>query len=339
MKFLSLLAAASRTRAFLRGSSASAAFLLFLSCVAPVSSDRPALSGRPAKGDQTKGARAFLWEIKSPTATAYLFGSIHLGDKSLYPLRPEILSAFQKAGVMGVEARTDKAPEVQRRLFMLTFRYGFYRGDRTLRDDLSREDFALLKKVAAKSKMPVERMERMKPWLAALTLSLMQVQKKGKLKVQYGIEHYFHRENKKLQKPKEIIELEGAEFQVKLFGTLALPKQVLFLRYTLQDIDGKAADPKTEGQSIRDMVAAYKRGDAKFFQKNFLDGYFKKKKYEFLYRLIFVDRNRGMARKIETLLEKKKTYFLIIGALHLVGEKSIIEFLRRSGKKYSIRRL
>jgi hypothetical protein len=38
-----------------------------------------------------------------------------------------------------------------------------------------------------------------------------------------------------------------------------------------------------------------------------------------------------MASKIEDFLRTKETYFVIVGAGHLVGEKGILQILKRKG--------
>ncbi|MGE5894163.1 MAG: TraB/GumN family protein, partial [bacterium] len=56
-----------------------------------------------------------------------------------------------------------------------------------------------------------------------------------------------------------------------------------------------------------------------------------------VYEKIIYKRNEGMASKIEGLLKTERTCFIVVGAGHLVGKKSIIELLRPKG--YSIRQL
>ena len=50
-----------------------------------------------------------------------------------------------------------------------------------------------------------------------------------------------------------------------------------------------------------------------------------------MYEKLIYERNRNMAAKIEGYLETKETYFVVVGAGHVVGEKGIVEILRRKG--------
>lgn len=53
---------------------------------------------------------------------------------------------------------------------------------------------------------------------------------------------------------------------------------------------------------------------------------------------VLYKRNVAMASKIEGYLAQDGIYFVVIGAGHYVGPRSIIELLEQSGK-YNIRRL
>src|SRR5689334_18271512 len=52
---------------------------------------------------QPRPRRFLMWKAVSPTTTMYLVGSIHVGDKSMYPLPAEVESAFAAARVLAVE--------------------------------------------------------------------------------------------------------------------------------------------------------------------------------------------------------------------------------------------
>ena len=50
-----------------------------------------------------------------------------------------------------------------------------------------------------------------------------------------------------------------------------------------------------------------------------------------IYEKLFNDRNRKMVSKIEDYLKGKGIYFVIVGAGHMIGEKGIVETLRKKG--------
>ena len=52
-----------------------------------------------------------------------------------------------------------------------------------------------------------------------------------------------------------------------------------------------------------------------------------------LYRVLVTDRNKRWVPQIEKLLHGSQDYFVIVGALHLVGDGGLLELMRRDGYK------
>ena len=49
-------------------------------------------------------SREFLWEVSSLTNKVYLYGTVHAGKESFYPLPEPVRKAFADAKVLAVEA-------------------------------------------------------------------------------------------------------------------------------------------------------------------------------------------------------------------------------------------
>jgi uncharacterized protein YbaP (TraB family) len=136
---------------------------------------------------------------------------------------------------------------------------------------------------------------------------------------------YFAR---KAAKSKPILELESVEEQTNLI--LNMPDANLLLKYTLLDISnyGKALDAITE---------AWKEGDS---QK--LDTLLMKENFDKYPELASVTdemifkRNKSMAGKIKEYLATNQTYFVVVGAGHLTGNRSILTHLQEAG--YPVRK-
>jgi uncharacterized protein len=56
-----------------------------------------------------------------------------------------------------------------------------------------------------------------------------------------------------------------------------------------------------------------------------------------IYEKLIYKRNRNMARKIEGFLGTNGTYFVVVGAAHLLGDRGIIQLLREKG--YTVEQL
>ena len=50
-----------------------------------------------------------------------------------------------------------------------------------------------------------------------------------------------------------------------------------------------------------------------------------------IYDKLFFSRNRKMADKIKTYLQKEGDFFVVVGAGHLVGDRSVVDLLRAEG--------
>jgi len=51
---------------------------------------------------------------------------------------------------------------------------------------------------------------------------------------------------------------------------------------------------------------------------------------------ILIDRNFGMAEKIDGYLQTDQTYFVVVGLAHYLGEDSVIQYLMDKG--YTVER-
>jgi len=54
-----------------------------------------------------------------------------------------------------------------------------------------------------------------------------------------------------------------------------------------------------------------------------------------IHEKLIVERNRKMVSTVEEYLRSKGTYFVVVGAGHLTGEKGILEALREKGTRSS----
>jgi uncharacterized protein YbaP (TraB family) len=164
----------------------------------------------------------------------------------------------------------------------------------------------------------------MKPWIAAFLIEQMQLEKLG-YSLQYGIDYYFA---KKTGDSKEILELESAEFQLDLLNDLSEDVQVLFLESVLNDLDNL-------DKSMKNIFEYWINGDVEgmndFIFEEVRKSKGKDEKLNQLFDALFDKRNVGMTEKIESYLNDEKTYFIIAGSGHFIGENGIINLLKNKG--------
>jgi uncharacterized protein len=262
----------------------------------------------------------FLWEIRSGRATVYLLGSIHYLKKEVYPLPAVIEDAFRMSDVLAVEANIDDLSRVD--LQKLTDR-AFYQADDSLEKHVSGETFALLKKELDGYGIPLELVYRQKPWFAALTLTSLELLTLG-FDPDYGIDRHFLAE---AEGKKKIVELESVNYQIDLLSSFSDSDQELFLLYTLRDLHRV----NTQGE---ELLGAWKTGDIRMMHALVFTDDTGGRQISGIYEKLLYARNRDMSSRIEGFLKTKGTFFVVVGAAHLIGKKGIIETLRNRG--YSV---
>ena len=96
------------------------------------------------------------------------------------------------------------------------------------------------------------------------------------------------------------------------------------------DLDLVVTEMRDVGTDTQAVVAAWRAGDAAKLASLLGDEY---KSFPALYRTLVGDRNKRWVPQIEKLLKDKDNYFVVVGALHLVGDGGLLELMRRDGFK------
>jgi uncharacterized protein YbaP (TraB family) len=261
--------------------------------------------------------KTFLWKIQSKTSTVYLLGSIHYLKKEMYPLDKKIENAFEKSDHLVVEANINDTEKVDTQKLTDS---AFYLEDDTFEKHVSLQTYDLVKKELERLGVPLELMGKQKPWFLALTLASLEIVKLG-FDPNYGIDRYFL---SKAEGKKKILELESFDYQINLFSKLTEREQELLLLYMLNDI-------KVVEQELNKLVQAWTSGDTKGVESIITRSLEEDKGLSPIYEKLIYERNRSMASKIEDCLKTGESYFIIVGAGHLVGKRGIIQILKGKG--------
>lgn len=263
-------------------------------------------------------AKSFFWKAQSPTAIVYLLGSIHFAKPDLYPLDPTIEQAFEQASFLVVELDETKIDKEDMRRRILA--KGMYEAPDSVESHISESTLKLLEDYLDRYDMPLRGYNRMKPGFLAMTLSIGHVIRMGYLP-ENGIDMYFQ----KKAKDKTVLQLENYTDQLDLFFNM--PDEELFLKRTLlefEDFDSQ----------IDETMTAWKTGDTRQMEENVLVKPLKEApELRQVYDKIYTARNIKMADKIMDFLRQNDTYFVVVGAGHLIGEQGIVNLLKRQGFK------
>ena len=266
---------------------------------------------------RSQSRKNFLWKVQSKTNTVYMMGSIHFLKKEMYPLNERIEKAFDQSDVLVVEANLNEVGKVDMQKFI---RVALYPGDESLEKHLSAEVYEWVKKELPEYGLPIELANKQKPWFLAMTLVSIEILKLG-FDPNYGIDKHFL---SKAPGKKKILELESINTQIDLLSNLSEKEQELYLMYTLKDL-------KITEQEVNKLIQAWALGDAKYMESIIIRKVKEDPRLSIIHDKLLYQRNENMVAKIEDYLRGKETYFVVVGAGHLVGNKGIIELLKGKG--------
>lgn len=271
---------------------------------------------------QTK--KSFLWEVQSQTTRVYILGSIHFMKKEMYPLRSTIEDAFTMADYLVVEVNTMAVDQNKMQAEIL--RKGMYQGNKTVKDDLSEDVFAMLKNYLEKNNIPMTNLMKFKPGMIVMTLESMRLMKLGYVP-EYGIDMHF------LQKAhgvKQIFELETIDEQLNLLLDNSMNDNLIMKSSILEW--------EQDEELMEKVISLWMNGSADKMADLIIKEPLREQPDMLpFYKKFFFDRNAKMADKIKSYLASEQIYFVVVGSGHLIGEKGIIQLLKKEG--YTITQL
>ena len=259
-----------------------------------------------------------LWKVEGKTNSVYLLGSIHVLNKTNYPLAAPIEAAFQGAQVVAFETDIGAMSQADAKMKLLS-KASLPEGQ-TLKDQLSAETYAAFIARAEKAGLPEAILAPLKPVMAAVMLLSVDLVQMG-LDPEQGVDqHYFRRAR---DSGKEIVPLETVDYQIDLITGLSKEEGELVVKSMLKDM----ANLRT---MLGDLVRAWQTGDTASLDKLLNEA---TSESPAVMKRMLTDRNHNWAPKIEELLRGGKNAIVIVGAAHLVGKEGVVELLRKQGRK------
>ncbi|MCH9692633.1 MAG: TraB/GumN family protein [Gammaproteobacteria bacterium] len=263
--------------------------------------------------------RGLIWKAEKDGQSIFLLGAIHMANASFYPLRAYIENTYKNSDALVVEADI-LAIEKDSTLQQQVLAESLLPPDESLRDHISVDTYKKLSAWLRARKLPEKTLFRQRPAILITTLSVIALQAQG-LESEFGIDRHFLNSAYKSAKP--VLELESVIGQLRLLNSLENPE--FYLQQTLDQLNEiKTFVPK--------LISTWKTGDASGIHKLlFADELEKNPQYKLLYEKLFFNRNLQMAEKLLRFSKLNPKLFVVIGAGHLVGERSVIAYLRKQG--------
>lgn len=270
----------------------------------------------------TLQAAGLGWRVADADGgTAYLVGTIHAARESLYPLPDPINQAFARAEVLVVEV--DIGAVDPRAAQRVSAEHGMFPRDGSLRALLADDVWTRAAAWGERLGVPARTLDRMRPWLAAVTLVSLEIRRLG-LDPDFGIERYFASQARVRSMP--IVELESLSEQLTTLAALPPAAQVAFLAGSIPTGDDFR-------ESAERIVNSWRDGDVDTMTAVLEESYTEPVIYDALMR----DRNNRWLPEIEAMLGSGRVHFVAVGALHLVGDDGLVTLLEKRG--YRVERL
>lgn len=247
-----------------------------------------------------------LWVVRDKDTTIYLFGTIHVLKPGLTWFDEAVKKAFDRSGTLVLEM-VEPDQETQQRVVMAK---AFDAAGPLLVEKLPADKRAAFLAALEENKLPMASFERMQPWFAAISLSVMPVQKLG-YDAKNGPEGVLTRAAK--AQKKQVMGLETFEGQMSIFDSLSQKAQIDLLTSTVDEL------PEA-GATMNRMVENWSKGDpdglAETMNKDM-------KGSPEVKQALLVDRNTKWAAWIAERMRTPGRVFIAVGAGHLAGADSV----------------
>ena len=281
--------------------------------------------GATAAGDGA--AKHFLWKVTGPKGgVVYLLGTIHAGKADFYPLPPIIEDSFKESDTL-IEEIDISEPGEAARVQQGLIETGSYPNSDTITNHLSEVTRSHLAAYVKNGGLPEPAIAHMRPWLVSMLVLQLEMKRMG-IDPSYGLDRHFLEEAQ--QSHKQISALEDAGSQIKLFSSLSEEFQDRLLLSSLVDME--------KSHDVFDLLTrAWQAGDPAAMQKVITGSVRDYPQLKPLMTKLLDERNTAMTAKIERFLQTPKSYFVAVGAGHLVGDQGILSQLRR--KNFTVEQL
>lgn len=279
-------------------------------------------AGVPAQSQQRQNAvveaHPAMWTVHTPNATAYLLGSIHLLPANVHWQTPQIQAAMKNADVFVFEAPIDQTATQQ--IADYINKNGTLPPGVTLPSLLSPQQLkdynAALKLTGINPALVINK----RPWLATLVFDVASAVN-AHYAIDSGVDHMVHIYAE--GQHKRITNFETVNDQLALFT----PKDQ---KLEIKEFDVNLKELQSDPNELNDLVTAWEKGDAKGVAALMNKGLSSDPDAE---KALLEDRNTKWLGELKTMLQQKHTYFITVGAGHLVGPKSVPAMLRAAGYK------
>lgn len=285
-----------------------------LALVAPARADQPAA---PTPAPVLTEVEPALFAVRDADSTIYLFGTVHIRRPGSQWGGANARAALAQSDEVWTELEiTDDA---QARAQVLVLQLGMAPSDQPLSGLLTDEENTKLTGLLQRLNAPPAMFERMRPWLAAITLSMMPMLQAG-YETALGVDNAIDAAAEALGK------------RTRAFETI--DQQIGFLAGLTPEVQRQMlvdALHQTEmgTEQIDLLSAAWERGEIETLERLVVED--TREQYPDVYRVLFVERNNAWMDVLTRELDGSGVDFVAVGAGHMLGPDGLVEQFRARG--------
>ena len=261
-------------------------------------------------------ADAPVWKISNGSDYFYIGGTIHvLGDDD-YPLPSAFSEAYSLTDILILEADLAQvqSPAFQQQLLQQMS----YPPGQSLIQFLEPTTLDALSAYCESRQIPLQSLTQFKPGMLTVMMTMAELQRLGLAGT--GVDQYFY--SLATNDAKTIRYLETAEQQLALLANMGKGVENELIKYTLRDISGI-------DEVMTDLKNAWRIGDLSELTKLGITPMLELD--ETIYRQLAVERNNAWMSKLVQLFDNQHKELVLVGALHLAGDDSLLQLLGDQG--------
>ena len=263
-----------------------------------------------------------VWAVRGPHNIVYLAGSIHMLPADDAALPAGFTRAYADSTKLVMELDLARFDPMEAMTWMMD--HGTLPAGTTLRGLLGEQRYGRVSGAAASLGMPMAGLDSLAPWVVGIEITDAAYEHEG-FDPDQGVEEQLLRLAQTDHKP--TAGLETLPEELGSLSSLSSADQIRMLDQTVDELK----DLKSE---MREVTAAWRSGDRAHLAALLSSEY---GAFPSLYKPLVTDRNQRWLPQVEQLLHGKDNAFVVVGALHLVGDGGLLELLSRKG--YTITQL
>ncbi|GAA6183657.1 TraB/GumN family protein [Aliiglaciecola sp. NS0011-25] len=260
-----------------------------------------------------------VWKISKGDDFVIIGGTIHVLSATDYPLPEEFEKAYQASDTLVFESDIVRmnSPEFQQQ----SLQYILLQDGKTIKDFLSEQTYQDLETHLQQRNLSLQQFSMLKPSFLSVTLSMIELQMMGVSSA--GVDVYYS--TKGMGDQKQAKWFEEPEEQMAMLADMGKGEEDAMIAYSLKDVAKiKEMMPK--------LINAWRAGDLDKLAEIGIDEM--QRDYPEIYDQLLVQRNKNWLPKIEQLFDNQQNELILVGALHLAGEQSVLKLMQEKG--YSI---